>query len=303
MLRHLFLFLSRRPRLRRWMEESPSAARLTSRFVAGRTIEDALRVTRQINQGGSSATLDYLGESVTTGQEASAARDVYLRLIEAIHAQNLNANVSLKLTQLGIDISEQACRENLAAIANRARALENFVRVDMESSAYTERTLALATALHSSCANLGVVVQSYLHRSEKDIEELIRCGIRIRLCKGAYAEPPEVAFPRKSQVDASFDKLGRLLLLTGNYPALATHDEKLLLALVRFAGDHNIDRNAYEIQMLYGIRRDLQARFRAQGHRVRVYVPFGGAWYPYFMRRLAERPANAYFVARHLLRR
>ena len=285
------------------MEHSPTAAALTSRFIAGTHIEDALRVTHRLNQAGFSTTLDYLGESVTTLHEAAAARHVYLQLLELIHARGLNSNVSLKLTQLGIDVAEEACRENVTAVARRARELNNFVRVDMESSNYTERTLALVEEVHARYPNIGAVVQSYLYRAEGDLDHLIGKQIRVRLVKGAYDEPPSVAFPKKSQVDSNFEKQARLLLLTGNSPALATHDEKLLSAAIRFAAEHNIAKDAYEIQMLYGIRRDLQARFAAQGHRVRVYVPFGEAWYPYFMRRLAERPANVYFVARHMLRR
>ena len=302
-MRHLLLFLSRRRGLRRWMEESPRAAALTRRFVAGTRIEDALAVTARLNQAGLWTTLDYLGESITTLAEAAAARDIYLELLERIHAQRLQANVSLKLTQLGLDVSEAACRENVAAVARRARELDNFARVDMESSAYTERTLAVVHDLHEAYPHLGAVIQAYLYRSEQDVEELIGRRIRVRLCKGAYDEPPEVAFPRASQVEAGFQKLAQALLLRGNYPALATHDKRLLENVLGFAAQHGVPKDAYEIQMLYGIRRDLQARYAAAGHRVRVYVPFGGAWYPYFMRRLAERPANVYFVLRNLFRR
>lgn len=284
------------------MEHSPTAQKLTARFVAGRRTEDALRVTAQLNQNGFTTTFDYLGESVTTLEEAAAARDVYLELLDLIHSRGLRANVSLKLTQLGIDVSEAACRENVAAVARRACDTGSFVRVDMESSEYTDRTLAIVTDIHAQCPAIGTVVQSYLHRAERDTEELIRRAIRVRLVKGAYDEPPEVAFQKKSDVDANFDKLARLLLLTGTYPALATHDERLLRSAVRFAEEHQVPKKAYEIQMLYGIRRDLQAQLLAQGHPFRVYVPFGSAWYPYFMRRLAERPANVWFVARNLLR-
>ncbi len=301
-MRHLFLWLSRQRWLRRWMEQSPRAASLTSRFIAGTRIEDALAVTKRLNEAGISTTLDSLGESVSTLQEAEAARDVYLQLLNEIHRRRLRANVSLKLTQLGIDVSEAGCWENVRRIACRAAELNDFVRVDMESSAYTERTLALVCGLHADGAHIGAVIQSYLYRSEKDVEDLIRLRIRVRLCKGAYDEPPAVAFLKKSQVDANYEKLARLLLLHGEYPALATHDEKLLRAAIRFATDNGVARDAYEIQMLYGIRRDLQMNLAARGHRVRVYVPFGKAWYPYFMRRLAERPANVYFVARNLLR-
>ena len=285
------------------MERSPAALRLTSRFVAGVEVEDALRVTERLNQNGITTTLDYLGESVTTLAEAAAARDVYLRLLDLIHSRNLQANVSLKLTQFGLDISEAACRENVAAVARKACELGSFVRVDMESSDYTERTLALVTDLHATYPSIGTVIQSYLLRSEKDLVDLIGRKIRIRLVKGAYDEPASVAFQKKSEVDGNFDKLAQMLLLAGNYPALATHDERLLRASLAFAGQHSVAKDAYEFQMLYGIRRDLQSWLVAQGHRMRVYVPFGSAWYPYFMRRLAERPANVWFVASHLLRK
>jgi len=303
LLRHLFLFLSHNTSLRGWMESSPSALRLTSRFVAGTAIEDALRVTSQLNQNGISTTLDYLGESVTTLKDAAAAKDVYLQLLELIHSRGLQSNVSLKLTQFGIDISEAACRENVAAVARRACELGGFVRVDMESSAYTERTLALVADLHAVYPSIGTVIQSYLFRSEKDVRELIGRKIRIRLVKGAYDEPASVAFQKKSQVDMNFDNLARLLLLAGNYPAIATHDEKRIESAIEFAAARDLTKHDFELQMLYGIRRDLQAKFVAEGHRMRVYVPFGSAWYPYFMRRLAERPANVWFLARHLLRK
>ena len=284
------------------MESSPSAAALVSRFVAGREIEDALRVGRQLNRSGLSATLAYLGESITELKEASAAREVFLRLIERLHAGGLEANISLKLTQLGLDLSESACRDHLEALTRRAAELGGFLRVDMESSAYTERTLSLVAGLHARYPAIGAVIQSSLYRSEQDLESLIGRRIRVRLCKGAYDEPPEAAFARKSQVDRNFEKLARRLLLEGAYPALATHDERLLRALLRFAEEKGLDPNSYELQMLYGVRRDLQASLAARGRRVRIYVPFGDAWYPYFMRRLAERPANVYFVVRSLLR-
>ena len=284
------------------MEESPRAVALTARFVAGRAIEDALRVTARLNQAGLWTTLDYLGESITTLEEAEAAHDVYLKLLDQIQARGLQANVSLKLTQLGLDISEAACRENVAAVVRRARELGNFVRVDMESSEYTDRTLALVHDLGEAYGCVGAVIQAYLYRSQQDIEELNRRRIRVRLCKGAYDEPPSVAFSKVSQVDANFRALAQSLLLDGTYPALATHDERLLGEVIRWAEQNGVAKDSYEIQMLYGIRRDLQARFASLGHRVRVYVPFGVAWYPYLMRRLAERPANLYFVIRNLFR-
>ncbi len=282
------------------MEESPRAVALTSRFVAGRQAEDALRVTAQLNRAGLMTTLDYLGESVTTTEEAAGARDVYLGLIEQIFHRGLQANVSLKLTQLGLEVAEAACRENVAAVARRAGELGNFVRVDMESSAHTGQTLALVQDLYSTYGNLGVVLQAYLRRTDADTQEMIRLGIRVRLCKGAYDEPASVAYRRRREVDANFHRSARRLLAEGDYPALATHDERLLREAVAFAAQRHLPKDRYEIQMLYGIRRGLQRSLAAQGHRVRVYVPFGGAWYPYFMRRLAERPANAWFVARNI---
>ena len=284
------------------MEESPQALKLTSRFVAGLKIEDALQVTKRLNQAGLWTTLDYLGESVTKLEEAEAARDVYLELLDQIRGRGLQANVSLKLTQFGLDLSEAACRENVAAVVRRARELDTFVRVDMESSAYTERTLAMVHDLHEAYGSVGAVIQAYLYRAEQDVVELNRRRIRVRLCKGAYDEPPAVAFSKISQVNANFRKLAQSLLTGGNYPALATHDEPLITEVVRFAEEQGIGKDRYEMQMLYGIRRDLQARLVTEGHRVRIYVPFGVAWYPYFMRRLAERPANLYFVLRNLFR-
>jgi len=225
-----------------------------------------------------------------------------LRVLAEISDHHLDANVSIKLTQFGMDISEQACRANVEQLVRKARDLNSFVRIDMESSEYTERTLRLVNDMHAQYKTVGTVIQAYLRRSEKDIENLCAQGIRVRLCKGAYLEPAEVAFQAKSDVDRNFVHLMRILLAAGTYPAIATHDEKIIQNAKDFANTRQLSRDSFEFQMLYGIRRDLQRKLVAEGYRLRLYVPFGKAWYPYFMRRLAERPANVLFLARNLLR-
>ena len=302
-VRSFLLFLSRQRHLRKWMETSPLAQRLAARFVAGETLDQALAVARKINSEGISITLDHLGESVTTLEEAAAARDVYLRTLSAIHESGIRGNVSLKLTQFGLDYSFDQCRANVEQLVRRAVELNGFVRVDMESSEYTDRTLDLVAGLHDSYGRVGTVIQAYLYRSKKDIEELCARGIRVRLCKGAYLEPESVAFPQKKQVDANFVELMKLLLERGDYPAIATHDRRMIDATKACAAARNLARDAFEFQMLYGIRRDLQRQLIAEGYRLRLYVPFGKAWYPYYMRRLAERPANLLFILRNLFRR
>ncbi len=284
------------------METSALARRLAARFVAGDSLADALEAGRRINRESISLTLDHLGENVTSLEEAEASSNVYLRALDELCGHEINGNVSLKLSQFGIDISEQACRANVERVVARAKALGNFVRVDMESSEYTDRTLQLVTDLHAQHGAVGTVIQAYLYRSEKDIEMLCRRGIRVRLCKGAYLEPPEVAFQAKAGVDRNFVQLMRILLVDGTYPAIATHDEKIIREAEKFVCARNIPRESFEFQMLYGIRRDLQRRLVAEGYRLRLYVPFGKAWYPYFMRRLAERPANVAFLARNFFR-
>jgi proline dehydrogenase len=284
------------------METSPVAERLATRFVAGDTLEKALSVSRQLNSESITVTLDHLGESVTTLDEAAAARDVYLRTLAAIHGSGVQGNVSLKLTQFGLDISYEQCFANVEQLVRCAASNDSFVRVDMESSAYTDRTLELVEGLHARYPNVGVVIQAYLHRSRADVEKLCANGIRVRLCKGAYLEPASAAFPKKADVDRSFIELMRLLLDKGPYPAIATHDENMIEATEEYVAKRGISRDAFEFQMLYGIRRDLQRRLVSQGYRVRLYVPFGHAWYPYYMRRLAERPANVLFILRNLMR-
>ncbi len=302
-VRSLFLFLSRQKRLRQWMETSPVARNLSRRFVAGETLEQAVAVSCKLSVEGIAVTLDHLGESVTNLQEATEASEVYLRTLAAMQQAGIEGNVSLKLTQFGIDLSAGECRANVERLVKRAAETGGFVRVDMESSEYTDRTLDLVTALHAAYGTVGTVIQAYLRRSRADVEKLSAQGIRIRLCKGAYLEPHTVAFPDKPDVDRNYVELMKLLLDSGIYPAIATHDEKMIAATKAYATERQVARDKFEFQMLYGIRRDLQRQLVAEGYRVRVYVPFGQAWYPYYMRRLAERPANVLFILRNLFRR
>ncbi len=285
------------------METSPAARRLAARFVAGATLDEAFAVSRRLNAEGITVTLDHLGESVTSLAEAAAARDVYLRTLPAIAETGIQGNVSLKLTQLGLDFSYGQCLANVEQLAACAARLNTFVRIDMESSEYAGRTLGLAAGLHARYGSVGVVIQACLYRSRQDIEALCEKRVRVRLCKGAYLEPASVAFPRKSDVDRNYVALMKLLLDKGQYPAIATHDEKIIAEAKAYVAGRNIARDAFEFQMLYGIRRDLQEQLVSEGYRVRLYAPFGQAWYPYFMRRLAERPANVLFILRNLLRR
>jgi proline dehydrogenase len=302
LVRSFFLFLSQQKHLRHWMETSTLAQRLATRFVAGEILETALTVSRRLQAEGIAITLDHLGESVTSLEEAAEARDVYQGVLEALRQAGIEPNVSLKLTQFGLDLSPDACRANVEQLVRRAAETAGFVRVDMESSEYTDRTLALVRELHAQYRAVGTVIQAYLHRSRKDVEDLCRLGIRVRLCKGAYLEPPSAAFPGKRQVDENYLELMRLLLDSGTYPAIATHDERMIEAAKAHAAARNLSRDSFEFQMLYGIRRDLQRRLVVEGYRLRLYLPFGKAWYPYYMRRLAERPANVFFVLRNLWR-
>ena len=300
MLRTPILYLSRRRTLQRIITAMPLTARVAYRFVAGDTLEDAVAAVRRINQVGSSATLDHLGENVTEERAARAAAEDYLRAFERI--AGLDANVSIKLTQLGLDISPALCEELLARVLRRAAELHNFVRVDMEGSAYTQRTLDLALAMHERHPNVGVVLQSYLYRTLADVERMNRAGVRVRLVKGAYDEPATIAYPRKADVDDCYRRAMQALLRHGTYPAIATHDERLIGETIAFAAAEGIASDRLEFQLLYGIRRDLQERLTRLGFRVRIYVPYGTEWYPYLTRRLAERPANLLFFVGSVLR-
>jgi proline dehydrogenase len=304
-LRSAFIALSRNQSFRKFAEHSTLGGKLSSRFVAGLEIEDALRVCKQVNQQGMHVTLDSLGESVSTAAEAHRAANIYHQLLDQIAARKLDANISVKLTQMGLTQDPALAEEIAVSLAQHAQAAGNFLRIDMEDSALTQVTLDIVRRIHARSelrGSIGIVIQSYLYRSQADIEQLIAEGIRVRLCKGAYKEPGEVAFPKKSDVDANYVKLGNMLLQSPIYHGLATHDEKMIDAAKSFVRDRNIDRSHFEFQMLFGVRRDLQRKLIAEGYNVRVYIPFGREWYPYFMRRLAERPANVFFIAKQVLR-
>ena len=307
MLRALFISLSESRWLRGMAERSGVGRRLSSRFVAGTQVEDALRVTQVVNRAGLSVSVDNLVENVTNADEARDSAQLYHQMLDEISSRGLNANVSLKLTHMGLDVDEQLARDLVTGLVAKAAAMQppNFVRVDMEGSPYTQRTLDFVHELHRMPGHAGVVgavIQSYMRRAESDIEKLLAERIRIRLCKGAYKEPDEIAFQKKSEVDANYVRLMKVLMKSGVYHGLATHDEKIIQQAMSFAAQEHIPPDAFEFQMLYGIRRDLQRRLVREGWRMRVYIPFGTEWYPYFMRRLAERPANAFFLARNLFR-
>jgi len=302
MTRELFLYLSKREWLRRWMEAWPPSHKVTRRFVAGDTLEEALAVCERLQNEGIFSTLDHLGENVHTLGEASASCDAYVGALEQIGARRLTSTIAIKLTQFGLDLSEQACLENVRRLEAKAKAAASRVEIDMESNAYTERTLAMAIQAGQECGCVRVCVQAYLHRSAADIQRLNDAAVPVRLVKGAYREPPSVAFPRKQDVDDNYIRLMKTLLDHGVYPAIATHDEKIIREALEYVEGRSIHLDSFEFQMLYGIRRDLQRQLIDKGYRLRLYVPYGTEWYPYFMRRLAERPADLWFVVRNLLR-
>jgi proline dehydrogenase len=305
LLRSFFIALSHNRPLRRFSESSKVGVRLSSRFVAGMRIEDALSVADSLNKQGMAVTIDSLGESVTSEAEATAAAAIYHRLLDAIAARKLNANISVKLTQMGLNLSPALAESIVEDLVEHAKATGSFVRIDMEDSSLTRATLDIVRRLHAKPelrASIGVVIQAYLYRSQADIEQLLTEGIRVRLCKGAYNEPPEVAIPRKADVDANYARLAGLLLSSPIYHGLATHDEAMIAAAKSYASRHGIEPDRFEFQMLFGVRRDLQRRLVREGFNVRVYLPFGSDWYPYFMRRLAERPANVLFLAKNFFR-
>lgn len=304
-LRSAFIALSRNQPLRHFSESSTTGRRMSSRFVAGMEIADVLHAAQSLQSQGIAATLDSLGENVTTPEQARHSAEIYHQLLDAIALQRLNANVSVKLTQMGMDLDPALAAEIVSGLVDHAVAVNSFVRVDMEGSEYTQATIDLVRSLHAKSVNrghVGIVIQAYLRRSAGDIAGLTSDGIRIRLCKGAYQEPDSLAFPEKSDVDANFVQLTQALLSSGIYHGIATHDEAMIAATKRFVREHSIPKSSFEFQMLYGVRRDLQRALVAEGYNVRVYVPFGSEWYPYFMRRLAERPANVLFIAKNMLK-
>ena len=325
MLRSLFIALSGNKVVRGWAEQSRMGRRLASRFVAGMTVEEAVAACERVNREGIAVSLDSLGESVSAEAEARAAAEIYHKLLDAIAAGKLNANVSLKLSQMGTSCRTgralardgndrergtedgndgwELAEEIVGGVVEHAARVGSFVRIDMEGAEYTEATIAMTERLYARFpASVGTVLQAYLYRTEADTERLLGEGIRIRLCKGAYKERPEVAFPAKAGVDANYVKLMKRMATSGVFCGIATHDEAIVEEMLRFVREQGVAKSAFEFQMLYGIRRDLQRRLAAEGFGVRVYIPFGTAWYPYFMRRLAERPANVVFLARNYFR-
>lgn len=302
-LRKTLLWLSTQPRVRGFVGRNRLARRFAARFVAGETPESAVAAAVALAKRGITTSLDVLGESVTQAAAAEAAARDYVALLERMAAAGVEVNVSVKPTQMGLDLDPELCERNLRRILDRAGELGGFVRLDMESSAYTQRTLDLFERLHPEYgAGVGVVIQAALRRSTDDVERLIAGSARVRLCKGAYLEAESVAYPEKSDVDDHYVRLMERLLEAGHYPGIATHDERLIRRAQDFAGSRGIAPERFEFQMLYGVRRDLQERLRTAGWRVRVYVPFGTQWYPYLMRRLAERPANVAFILGNLIR-
>jgi proline dehydrogenase len=306
-LRALFIALSESKSLRAVAERSRFGQRTSSRFVAGTQVADAVRATAAVNKFGAAVSIDNLGENVTNADEARESAHLYHNLLDEIGRDRLNANISLKLTHMGIDVDQTMAYDLVRELVAKAAKMspKNFVRVDMEGSPYTQRTLDFVHELHREPGNggaVGTVIQSYMRRAEADVQKLLADGIRIRLCKGAYKEPEDIAFQKKSEVDANYIKLMKILMKSFIYHGLATHDEAIINEAKAFAIRENIPRDAFEFQMLHGIRRDLQQSLVKDGWKVRVYIPFGTEWYPYFMRRLAERPANVLFIVKNLLR-
>ncbi len=312
MFRSFFIALSQNKSMRAFSERSTAGRKLSSRFVAGMTVAEALAAAEAVNRDGISASLDSLGESVTTERAARASAEIYHELLDAIAARRLNANVSVKLTQMGMDFDAPLAETIVAEILDHAIAADSFVRIDMEGTPLTEATLQMVERLHQkpgAAGRIGAVLQAYLYRTEADTDRLLQQGIRIRLCKGAYKESPEHAFPAKADVDTNYVKLMQRMVTYVNselgrpvFCGIATHDEAIVDAMRQFVAQHGVAKSAFEFQMLYGVRRDLQRRLAAEGFGVRVYIPFGTEWYPYFMRRLAERPANVLFLAKNFFR-
>jgi proline dehydrogenase len=298
----IFLYLSTNDAFKSFLTRFKSFNNVTRRFVAGEQLADAVAAIKMLNQKHMTASFDHLGESIRSEAETRNEVDEYLRVLEGINQNSLDSNVSVKLTQLGLDVSSTLTYQNTRAIVEAAARIQNFVRIDMEDSPKTDATLDIFKRLRAEFNNVGIVIQSYLYRSEKDVEDLLKAGARIRLCKGAYKEPESVAFPKKADVDSNYLKLMRILLSSGLYHGIATHDENMLNETKRFALERGIANDQFEFQMLYGVRRDLQDQLVAEGYRLRVYVPYGLSWYPYFMRRLAERPANVWFVMRNMMK-
>ena len=304
-LRSALIALSQNKSLRSFAEQSRMGQKMSGRFIAGMHVSDALRVAETLNREGIPVSLDSLGENVSTEEEARRAAEIYHQLLDAIQQRGLKANVSAKLTQMGMNISPAIARQITSELVDHAAATDNFLRVDMEGSDLTQATIDMTREIHAMpnhAGRIGTVLQSYLYRCEEDVNLLLADRIRIRLCKGAYKEPPTVAFPDKADVDANYLKLTKILLTSGVFHGLATHDEAIIRATKKFVEQEGIDKRSFEFQMLYGVRRDLQTSLAKEGYGMRVYIPFGTEWYPYFMRRLAERPANVLFIVKNLFK-
>jgi proline dehydrogenase len=302
MLKDTLLYLAQNPRLRDFAVQNKIARNISRRFVAGETLEDALQATSILNKRGIQVAMDLLGENVTTREEADASTQAYIAAIELIAKTQADANISIKLTALGLDLDHEMCKANLNKILESGQRHKLFICADMEGSAYTEHTVSIMQEFRQRFEQVGTVIQSYLYRSRADIEQLVAQGTRVRLVKGAYKEPESVAYQNKADVDKNYLELMEILLARGNFPAIASHDETVINAACRFVRDHGISPSSFEFQMLYGIRRDLQEKLVKQGYNMRVYVPYGSQWYPYLMRRMAERPANLLFVVTNGLR-
>ena len=303
MLKGTLLYLAHNDTMRNFVIHNRATRAVSRRFVAGEVVEDAIEATRALNKENMNVSLDHLGENVSDAKEAMSAAQDYIAILDCIKQASVDANISIKLTALGLDISQELCEQNICRILEYAQQFPIFVRIDMEGSAYTEQTVDITLRMHKQYEHVGTVIQSCMHRSKKDVEQLIAQGVRVRLVKGAYKEPKTVAFQQKSEVDHNFIRLMTMLLQRGNYPAIATQDEAIIKATCKFARDNGISKSAFEFQMLYGIRRDLQEKLVSQGYNMRIYVPYGSQWYPYLMRRMAERPANLLFVMSNAIRR
>ncbi len=303
MLKGTLLYLAHNGTMRNFVMHNRATRAVSRRFVAGEVVEDAIEATRALNKENMHVSLDHLGENVSDAKEAMSAAQDYIAILDCVKQASVDANISIKLTALGLDISQELCEQNVCRILEHAQQVPIFVRIDMEGSAYTEQTVDITLRMHKQYEHVGTVIQSCMHRSKKDVEQLIAQGVRVRLVKGAYKEPKMVAFQQKSEVDHNFIRLMTMLLQRGNYPAIATHDEAIINATCKFARDNGISKSAFEFQMLYGIRRDLQEKLVNQGYNMRIYVPYGSQWYPYLMRRMAERPANLLFVMSNAIRR
>lgn len=303
MLKGTLLYLAHNGTVRDFVIHNRATRAVSHRFVAGEALDDAIEATRALNQRRMPVSLDHLGENVSDAKEAASAAQDYIAILDRIKQAGVDANISIKLTALGLDISQELCEQNVCRILEHAQQFPIFVRIDMEGSAYNEQTVDITLRMHKQYEHVGTVIQSCMHSSKKDVEQLIAQGVRVRLVKGAYKEPKTVAFQQKSEVDHNFVRLMTMLIQRGNYPAIATHDEAIINATCKFARDHGISKSAFEFQMLYGIRRDLQEKLVGQGYNMRIYVPYGSQWYPYLVRRMAERPANMLFVMSNAIRK